>query len=67
MADAAGMLGNSSYRTSSGISPDRNSQSSKQNVEDTEVIDHLNWFESSKSKCDIKISNSVQLLSTRNE
>ena len=68
MADAAGTLGNSSHRTSSGSgSPDRNSQSSKLSVEDTEVVDHLNWFESSKSKCDIKISNSVQLLSTRNE
>ena len=67
MVDAAGTLGNSSHRTSSGTSPVRNSQSSKLTVEDTEVMDHLNWFESSKLKCDIKTSNSVQLLSTRNK
>ena len=38
--DAAGTLGNSSRRTSS--SPDRNSHSSKLNLEDTEVIENLN-------------------------
>ena len=36
MADAAGTLVNSSHRTS---------QSSKLNVEETEVMDHLNWFD----------------------
>ena len=41
MVDAAGTLVYSSHRTS---------QSSKLNVEDTEVMDHLNWFESSKLK-----------------
>ena len=41
MVDAARTLGNSSRRTSSSSSPDRNSQSSKQNVKDTEVIEHL--------------------------
>ena len=41
IVDAAGMQGNSSHRTSSSSSPDRNSQSSKQNAKDTEVIEHL--------------------------
>ena len=50
MVDAAGMLGNSSHRTSSGTSPDRNSQSSKLNVEETEVMDHLNWFDETEPK-----------------
>ena len=50
MVDAARMLGNSSRRTSSGSSPDRNSQSSKPNVEDTKVMDHLNWFDETEPK-----------------
>ena len=50
MVDAAGTLGNSSHWTSRGTSPDRNSQSSKLNVEDTEVMDHLNWFDETEPK-----------------
>ena len=50
MVDAAGTLCNSSHRTNSGTSPDRNSQSSKLNVEDTEVMDHLNWFDETEPK-----------------
>ena len=48
--DAAGTLGNSSHRTSSGTSPDRNSQCSKLNFEDTEIMDSLNWFDETEPK-----------------